>query len=359
MNSGKSRAYPREENPDSFSLLYPVNLMGSGTPTNRLLEVKFSIGDGELMQDSKIGGVLNQKSDIMDASNAWLWGKGEWNQITGTLKFTVLQRISKESPSLTVKVVLKNRDIAQDAVRPYLRICGKTSWPAVTSGVLNYVGFDTQGYTGQALLGSYVSKPEGCDTNAACALKKANSQGVVETVAAVSFAAVQEPSMVVGTPEALVSRGLSTQMYAALPAVSARVPCNVASASDTMPTCSTLAGKLGTLLTVAAASLANNAVLNLLLETSVVRRRGGCITTDTQSFDICLPGAALSLCPQNPKESGTLVGSIAQGGELAQDSSFQFHVMCLSISAMRFVSEKTKYRLCWALQVCCLRRLAH
>ena len=268
--------------------------MGSSTPTNPLLEVGFFIGDSEFSQKPKIG-VLNKKSDITDSDNAWLWGKGEWNQITGTLKFTVLERITKESPSLTVKVVLKNRVIAQDAVRPYLRICGKTSWAAVFSSVLNYLGFDTQGYTGQGLLGSYVSTPGGCGTSA-CALKKANLQSGEETVAEVSFAAVQGPSMVVATPEALVLRGLSTQMYAMLPAASEQVPCNLASASDTMPTCSTLAGKLGTLLTVAAASLANNALLNQVVDTSVVRRRGGCITTDTQSFDICLPGSTLSPC---------------------------------------------------------------
>jgi len=275
--------------------------MGSGTPTNSLLEVGFFIGDGEFTQFPQIG-VLNQKSDIMDSNNAWLWGKGEWNQITGTLKFTVLERITKESPSLTVKVVLKNRVIAQDAVRPYLRICGKTSWAAVFSGVLNYVGFDTQGYTGQELLGSYVSTFGGCDTSA-CALKKANLPAGEETVAKVSFAAVQSHSMVVGTPEALVFRGLTRQMYAVLPAPSEKVPCNVASASDTIPTCSTLAGKLGTLLTVPAASLANNAKLNQLVDISVVRRRGGCITTDTQSFDICLPGPTLSPCPPKNGES--------------------------------------------------------
>ena len=284
--------------------------MGSETPTNPLLEVGFFIGDGESTEFPRIG-VLNQKWYITDSNNAWLWGKGEWNQITGTLKFTVLERITKESPSLTVKVVLKNRVIAQDAVRPYLRICGKTSWAAVFSGVLKYNGFDTQGYTGQGLLASYVSTFGGCDTSA-CALKKANLLAGEETVAEVSFAAVQGQSMVVGTPEALVFRGLSTNMYAMLPAASANVPCNVASASDVMPTCSALAGKLGTMLTVPAASLANNAKLNQVVDTSVVRRRGGCITTDTQSFDICLSGATLSPCPQKNAESRG-VRYIAQG----------------------------------------------
>ena len=328
--------YTPQRNPFS----YAVNLIGSGTPS-KLLIVDFFIGEGDFgQQDSGIG-YLNPKSSIKGSDDAWNWGKGSWDQGTGTIKFAVLQSIPAEAPTLTVRIVLKNRAVAQDAVRPYLRICGVTSWTSDFADGNTYPGFDREGYSGPALLGSnvqtlseqlcpniacvseeelcqgmgmcdgfYLTIPgsdDGCldrdeffaalgeemapmfnalSQGPGCALNKAMSQGPTQTFGSVAF----EPggSAEIGTPEALVGRGISTQMYAALPQPGVLVPCNDATASDPTPTCSTLAGKLGTVLTVKSASFISDTLLQLRVDTSVLRRRGGCIVTDTKrSLSLC------------------------------------------------------------------------
>ena len=256
--------------------------MGSGTPSNPLLTVDFFIGNGDFGQQEGIG-VVNPKSSITGSDDAWNWGKGTWEQDTGTLKFAVLQSIPAEAPTLTVRIVLTNRDVAQDAVRPYLRICGATSWASDMTDGSTYPGFDIEGYSGPALLGSHMQTLSDCPSTAEqdCPLRKATGQGPAEQiVGAVQFES--GGSVEIGTPEALVNRGISMHMYAALPQPGVLVPCNDATTSDPTPTCSTLAGKLGTVLTVKSASLTSNPLLQLRVDTSVLRRRGGCIVTDTK-----------------------------------------------------------------------------
>jgi len=248
-------------------------------------------------------GVLATKTAMDDGGGkknaAFNWGKGAWDQDTGTLKFTVaadtIQNANgNEGPlQLRLGITLKNRASAQSGVIPFLRICGTSTWPDQSED--GYMGLTAAGYSGLPLLASNIQSFD-ADSNCTlgCSLKKWNSiTGTSHVVATVSFDTPPTGNMKVSTPEAIVGRGVSLKMNANLPQPSSTVPCSSNTNIDTHPTCSTFAGAQKSLLTVklgAGEELRGGATLNIALDTAVVRTRGGCFTTESKTLTICLPG---------------------------------------------------------------------
>jgi hypothetical protein len=98
---------------------------------------------------------------------------------------------------------------------------------------------------------------------------------------------VLSASKKVSLREALIGCGVSDEMEKMVPQPGPRVLCN------STPTCSTFAGKLGSLLRVDFASGPEPVVgVNLVLDldNAIVRRRGGCYYHDTMNITLCLPG---------------------------------------------------------------------
>jgi len=234
-------------------------------------------------------GILKRRSDP-----GWDWGKAEWDQASGTLRFSVLATISS---TLALQITLQNRAQAQTGVRPRLRICGSSSWTTEDSDDRTYAGFDEASYSGTPLLGSsaYVFAAGECGAGAACTLFRADVQGddVSTSVATVEFVALAAP-MTASTPEAIVGRGVTNLMHATLPRPGATVECNAATEADPEPTCSTFAGKLGSMLHFKPGSVDGGAgsvvTLALGVDEYVVRRRGGCYLKEDKTLKLCLPG---------------------------------------------------------------------
>jgi len=241
-------------------------------------------------------GVLATRSALVfgDSNTAFDWGKGSWNQKTGTLKFTVaaetLRNSGKGPIQLKLQITLQNSAVAQSAVTPYLRNCGHWTWPEEDG----YMGFTEEDYSGMPLLASNKKMfNSGSNCAAGCSLTKMNSaKGSAVVVATVSFTTPPTAPMEVSTPEAIVGRGVSMEMNVNLPLPSMAVPCNKPSSIDTNPTCSTFAGAHKSLLKVevGGAELTDGVTLNIALDTAVVRTRGGCLTTESKTLTICLPG---------------------------------------------------------------------
>jgi len=124
--------------------------------------------------------VLATKTAIDDGGGkknaAFNWGKGAWDQDTGTLKFTVAADIivnanGNEGPlHLRLGITLKNKASAQSGVIPFLRICGTSTWPDQSE--YGYMGLTAAGYSGLPLLASNIQSFD-ADSNCTlgCSLK--------------------------------------------------------------------------------------------------------------------------------------------------------------------------------------------
>jgi hypothetical protein len=133
-----------------------------------------------------------------------------------------------------------------------------------------------------------------------CPLTKMNAKGETVQVASVRQSKIIDslPTMQVSTlsattkvseAQALMGCGVSDGMQTMIPQPGPSVPCN------NTPTCSTFAGKLGSLLRVdldSGADLAVGVNVELDLDDSIVRRRGGCYKYDSMNLTICLRGNA-------------------------------------------------------------------
>ena len=229
-----------------------------------------------------------------DPHPGWDWGKGDWDQTLGILKFNVVASVNR----LKFKIRLQNRAVAQDAVRPYLRICGSEDWPAEPDAQPEaYAGFSAGGYTGSPLLGSNerVLAAGSCQSGCSPTLSKADEAGIPVSVAKVTFASgATTKQITLSTPEAIVGRGVTQKMYARLDKPGDSVQCNQASDADPTPTCSTFAGKLGSMLQVDIAGkqglAGDGATLELEVDERVVRRRGGCFVKEDKTLKLCVPG---------------------------------------------------------------------
>ena len=241
-------------------------------------------------------GVLKPDSSNLAEADAWTWGKGDWTKDTGTLKFTVLSNIQAKKAGATtrlaLKIRLKNRAEAQKGVRPYLRICGRTSWPAE---IPIYAGFDPTRYSGQPLLASngfVIDGTKNCTEG--CAFQKVNAQGLKQAVASIFLGVLDNSSSLkISLTEAVVGRGVSSVMKTRLPKPGPEVTCNPVSVEDPSPTCSSFAGLSSTMLDVklnGVQELSSGVAIQMAVDSSVVRRRGGCYTTATKTLTICLPG---------------------------------------------------------------------
>ena len=244
-------------------------------------------------------GVLGASKSIDDISgehDAWDWGKGDWDQGTGTLKFTLVRELLEDdafSVSMMIEFGLTNSDTAQRGVRPYVRICGKSSWQADAT----YSGFKPQDYSGQALLASnkiFYSAGTACEPS--CGLTRIRSAGSApEVVAFLTFTSLEE-ALIVTIGDAVVGRDVTQVEAGALPLPGSTVPCNLVTPDDPQPTCSTFVGPADSLIKVHSASgkgLPFGSQLQLMINTSAssaYRSRGGCYTTSTSTLTVCLPG---------------------------------------------------------------------
>ena len=229
-------------------------------------------------------GVLN------DPKAAWTWGKGDWDQTSGTLKFTVtsdIMPLGSGHHRLSLGITLNNRAVAQTAVRPFVRICGSSSWPAEPGRST----FNEQSFSGPPLMGSnkwLFGSMSDCSTG--CPIYKANSQDTQELLAMVTFDSLPASGeMAVSALEAITGRGLSQPMHGKLARPHSTVPCNKATAADPAPTCSAIAGKELSLIDVqlsGGSAPSANLTLTIPVDPSVIKGRGGCYTTETKTPDV-------------------------------------------------------------------------
>lgn len=243
-----------------------TGLTGSQTPTNSALSLQDCSGPPRWGAQCGVG--LRPASS---ASGIWRRNVVDWNQETGTLKFTVLNDINpagigvdyQTSSTVYVTVRLTNRAVTQPAVTPTLQICQQ----------------DVVDVSGHALASNQVEISAG----GVLEIHKVDGDANTAVVATLTLTGDSLPAggkVVVEALETGPGWDLTGLQYGKVPYQSA------------------FAGLEGTAMQITVYDASSEVVplsevgssLTMQIENSLLRLQGGCYTDDDKTISVCVPG---------------------------------------------------------------------